>query len=56
VSRSIKENVERIRDRVALSAKRVGRDPDSIIIMAATKTAEPEKIIESLSRSVLASQ
>ena len=30
MNENIKENVERIRDRVALSARRVKRDPDSI--------------------------
>ncbi|MEA3431879.1 MAG: hypothetical protein U9R01_04260 [candidate division WOR-3 bacterium] len=43
MNKNIKEKVERIRDRVALSARRVKRDPDSIIIVAAVKNAEPDE-------------
>jgi len=52
LSRNIKENVERIRDKVALSAKSVRRDPDSIIVVAAVKNAEPDEIEECIDAGI----
>jgi len=52
VNKNIKEDVERIRDRVALSARRVKRDPDSIIIVAAVKNAEPDEIEECINAGI----
>ncbi len=49
---TIKENVERVRERVSLVAKRVGRDPDSIIIVAAAKYAEAEDIEKCISAGI----
>jgi len=43
---SIAENVNAIRERIAQAAARVGRDPDSITLMAVSKTVEPERIQE----------
>ncbi|PIP12159.1 MAG: YggS family pyridoxal phosphate-dependent enzyme [bacterium (Candidatus Stahlbacteria) CG23_combo_of_CG06-09_8_20_14_all_40_9] len=52
MNKNIKEDVERIRDRVALSARRVKRDPDSIIIVAAVKNAEPDEIEECINAGI----
>jgi pyridoxal phosphate enzyme (YggS family) len=43
---SIAENIARVRERMTAAAKRVGRDPDSITLMAVSKTVEPARIIE----------
>ena len=41
---SIAENIAGIRERMASAAARVKRNPDSITLMAVTKTVEPERI------------
>src|SRR4029077_13634112 len=41
---SIAENVTIIREGIAGAAARVGRNPDSITLMAVSKTVEPERI------------
>jgi len=41
---SISDNIARIRERIAQAAARVGRNPDSITLMAVSKTVEPERI------------
>ena len=43
-SRSIAENVVAVRERIAHAAARVGRTPDSVTLMAVSKTVEPERI------------
>jgi pyridoxal phosphate enzyme (YggS family) len=43
---SIADNVARTRDRILQAAQRIGRNPDSIVLMAASKTVEPERIYE----------
>src|SRR5437588_2755623 len=43
---SIADNVSRVRERIAHAAARVRRDPDSITLMAVSKTVEPERIRE----------
>jgi PLP dependent protein len=43
---SVADNVNAIRERIARAAARVGRDPDSITLMAVSKTVEPERIKE----------
>src|SRR5438105_8107025 len=42
----IKENIERVRERVVASAQRAGRSPEAIQLMAVNKTVEPARIIE----------
>ncbi len=42
----IAENVTRIRERIAATARRAGRDPDGVALMAATKTFGAESIRE----------
>ncbi len=44
---SISENVEQIRGRFAVAARRANRNPDEIALMAVTKTFPPESIRES---------
>jgi PLP dependent protein len=41
---SIADNVAAVREGIARAAARVGRDPDSITLMAVSKTVEPERI------------
>ena len=41
---SIVDNIAAVRERVATAAARVRRDPDSITLMAVSKTVEPERI------------
>src|SRR5438067_5922021 len=43
---SIKENIERVRERVVASAQRAGRSAEAVELMAVCKTVEPERIIE----------
>src|SRR5438105_15180385 len=42
----IKENIERVRERVVAAAQRAGRSPEAIQLMAVSKTVEPARIIE----------
>lgn len=41
---SVAENVARVRERIASAAGRVGRSPDSIMLMAVSKTVDRERI------------
>src|SRR6478736_2058364 len=43
---SVADNVNTIRERISRAAARVGRNPDSITLMAVSKTMEPERIKE----------
>ena len=43
---SIKENVAQVREQVATAARRAGRNPDEITLMAVSKTFAPEQIRE----------
>jgi len=43
---SIADNIAEIHERIARAAARVGRNPDSITLMAVSKTVEPERIKE----------
>ncbi|ACO04752.1 MAG TPA: YggS family pyridoxal phosphate-dependent enzyme [Persephonella sp.] len=49
---SIRENVERIREIIYRSAERSGRDPEEIILLAASKTQPVEKIKEAYEAGV----
>lgn len=40
----IKENVERIRERIEKACSRVGRNPKEVLLLAASKTRSPEEI------------
>ncbi|HDH97351.1 MAG TPA: YggS family pyridoxal phosphate-dependent enzyme, partial [Proteobacteria bacterium] len=42
---SVKENLEKVYDRIRSAAKRAGRDPDSITLVAVTKTFGPEAVL-----------
>src|SRR5438270_5264890 len=42
---AIVENIARIRERMAAAARRSGRNPDDITLMAVTKTQPPDKVI-----------
>ncbi|HEY6352406.1 MAG TPA: YggS family pyridoxal phosphate-dependent enzyme [Candidatus Angelobacter sp.] len=41
---SIRDNIARIRERASEAAARVGRNPDSVTLMAVSKTVDPERI------------
>jgi len=49
---SIRENVERIKEIIYRSAERSGRDPEEIILLAASKTQPVEKIKEAYEAGV----
>src|SRR5207302_4685096 len=40
------ENIARVQDRIAATARRAGRNPEEIALMAVTKTHPPERIRE----------
>ncbi|MCS7185359.1 MAG: YggS family pyridoxal phosphate-dependent enzyme [Armatimonadetes bacterium] len=40
----VKENLEKVRERIALAAERVGRDPSEIVLVGATKSVDVERI------------
>ncbi|HEY2495689.1 MAG TPA: YggS family pyridoxal phosphate-dependent enzyme [Candidatus Angelobacter sp.] len=48
----VANNVIAIRERITRAASRVGRDPDSITLMAVTKTVEPERIKEAYAAGI----
>jgi pyridoxal phosphate enzyme (YggS family) len=43
---SVSDNIRAVRERIARGAARVGRDSHSVILMAVSKTVEPERIRE----------
>src|ERR1700751_1078213 len=43
---SIPENIATVRERITEAARRVGRHPDDVALMAVTKTHAPERIRE----------
>ncbi len=45
---TIAENLARVRERIEAAANRAGRDPQTIRLVAVTKTVEPERIWEAL--------
>ena len=45
---TIKENLERVRERIAAAAARAGRDPAAITIVAVTKTHGPEVVTQAI--------
>ncbi len=50
---SIAENIAHIRERIAAAARRTGRSPDEITLMAVSKTQPPEKIREAYDAGLL---
>ncbi len=40
----IRTNIATVRERMAIACERAGRDPDSVRLLLATKTVEPERI------------
>jgi len=49
---AIKENIEKIKLRVAQAAQKSGRDPKDIKIIAVTKTVDTERIMEAIGAGV----
>lgn len=45
---SIKENLERVRQNIALAAVKAGKKPEDITLVMATKTVDPERIREAV--------
>lgn len=41
---SIAENLKTVKDRIAAAARRAGREPSSVALVAVTKTVEPDRI------------
>jgi pyridoxal phosphate enzyme (YggS family) len=46
------ENIARVRERIAVAARRAGRDPGQVTLMAVSKTVEPERIREAFAAGV----
>ncbi|MCC6038512.1 MAG: YggS family pyridoxal phosphate-dependent enzyme [Armatimonadetes bacterium] len=44
VAEQVKENLMRVRERIALAAERAGRDPAEIVLVGATKSVDVERI------------
>ena len=42
----IKENVERIKERIKIACEKANRNPDEVLLLAASKTRAPEEIKE----------
>ncbi len=49
---SIAENIARVRERIRVAAVRAGRDPNSVTLMAVSKTFPPESIREAYAAGV----
>lgn len=49
---SIADNIARVRERIAAAAARVGREPDSITVMAVSKTVERERIRQAFAAGI----
>jgi len=49
---SIKENLERIREKIRVKSELVGRDPQEITLVAVSKTIEADKIEEAIAAGV----
>ena len=48
----IKTNIIKVRERIAQAAKRSGRAPESIELVAVSKTVPTEKIIEAIDAGI----
>ena len=49
---AIASSVQRVRERIAAAARRVGRDPESITLVGVSKTVPPERIREAIEAGV----
>ncbi|MBZ5597678.1 MAG: YggS family pyridoxal phosphate-dependent enzyme [Acidobacteriia bacterium] len=49
---SIAENIARVRERIGAAARRAGRNPEEISLMAVTKTVPPERIREAYNAGI----
>jgi pyridoxal phosphate enzyme (YggS family) len=45
---NIAQNLERVREQIAAAARRAGRDPGEVTLVAVTKTVAPERVEEAL--------
>ena len=45
---SIKDNLERVRERIHRAAERAGRNPGEITVVAVTKTHGPDVVVEAI--------
>ena len=50
---SIAENLKKVNDRIASAAKRAGRDPSAITLVAVTKTVDVQRVREALAAGAL---
>jgi len=49
---SVRDNIRRIRERIAEAALRSGRDPSAVSLMAVTKTVDDARILEAIEAGV----
>jgi len=52
IKMGIRENLERVKERIARAARSVGRDPSEVLLVAVSKTVEPERIREAVEAGV----
>ena len=49
---SVKENIERVRENIALACKECGRDPSDVLLLAVTKTRSADEINEAIDSGI----
>lgn len=49
---SIRDNISRVRERVALAAEKAGRSPEEIVLVAVTKNVEAGRIVEAVEAGI----
>lgn len=49
---SIKENIERLKEKIDKASERTGRSPDEISIVAVTKTVTPQRIEQAIANGI----
>ncbi len=52
MAEDIKGNLARIKERIEISCEKVGRSPDEVKLIAATKTVPVEKIREAINAGI----
>jgi pyridoxal phosphate enzyme (YggS family) len=52
MNKSIKNNVDAVRARIEIAAREVGREPEGVTVLAATKNRSPEQVLEAINAGV----
>jgi hypothetical protein len=51
-SHDIRDRIEQVRERIAEAARRVGRHPDEVTLVAVTKTVDPKQILQAINGGI----